>query len=301
MKNVKKSFWCWLFLLPMLILLVLFQLYPIAATFFYSLLEWSGMSETAYFVGLSNYKELLTDRFFWNAMLNSLKYTILYVPFQLVLSLLLAYILNRVIKRGSVLFRTMIFLPVITTTAVVGIVMLFIFGGTGVINQALSLVGIQGINWLGSTKTAMPVMVLIGIWKDVGIYMIYWMAALQNISDDVYEAAKIDGANERQTMFRIVLPLLKPVGSIIAVLCALSSLKVFDLIQSMTKGGPFYATDVAATFVYRNAFSGNTGLPSIGYGSAAALVFGVIVIAIGLIGKGAGSMGGRKGEGGYEK
>lgn len=283
--RLKTTICCWLFLCPMVIMLLLFQIYPIVSTFFYSMLDWSGVTETALFVGFKNYAALFTDKFFWNAMWNSFKYSILYVPIQLALSLVLAYILNKVIKRGSVVFRTMLFLPVVTTTAVVGIVMTFIFGGTGVLNQMLSLFGATGVNWIGNAKSAMPVIVLIAVWKDIGTYMIYWLAALQSVPDDVYEAAKMDGANERQIMFRVVLPLLKPIGSIIAVLCLISSLKVFDLIQSMTKGGPFFATDVIPTFVYRTAFSGSSGMPRIGYASAAALIFGLIVIIIGSVGK----------------
>lgn len=278
------TLWCWLFLVPMLILYLLFQGYPIVMNLFYSVLDWSGMSADAVFVGAENYKELLKDRYFWNALGNSFRYMLMCVPLQLALSLALAYILNSVIRRGSVIFRTIFFLPVITTTAIVGIIMVFIFGGTGVINQFLALMGIRAVKWLGSPRTALAVVAIIGVWKDAGTYMIYWMAALQNVPTEVYEAARMDGAGPWQTFRGIVLPLILPMGGIIAILSIISSLKVFDLIQSMTNGGPFYATDVVATFVYRTAYSGSSGMPRVGYASCAALVFGVIVASLGMFG-----------------
>lgn len=127
------------------------------------------------------------------------------------------------------------------------------------------------INFLGNAKYALPTLVIISLWKDCGTYMIYWLAGLQGVSQDVYEAATIDGANRSQTFLHIVLPLIAPTGGIIAILCAINSLKVFDIVKTMTEGGPYYATDVIATYVYRTAFSSEVGMPRLGYASAAAL------------------------------
>ena len=138
------------------------------------------------------------------------------------------------------------------------------------------------INFLGNAKYAMPTLVLISLWKDCGTYMIYWLAGLQGVSKDVYEAATVDGATRFQTFIHIVLPLIAPVGGIIAILCAINSLKVFDIVKTMTEGGPFYATDVIATYVYRSAFSSEIGMPRLGYASAAAILFGIAVIVIGV-------------------
>ena len=124
---------------------------------------------------------------------------------------------------------------------------------------------------------------LIGIWKDLGTYMIYWIAALQSVSQDVYEAAKIDGAGKFRTFTDVVFPLILPIGGVIAVLCVIGSLKVFDIVQTMTNGGPYFATDVVATFVYRTAYSSTTGSPRLGYASAAALMFGLMVVIIGIV------------------
>lgn len=282
-KRIKINMWCWLFMIPTVTLYVMFQGYPILSSIFYSTLDWSGMSINAAFVGLSNYKELLMDPLFRNAILNSVTYTIISVPIQLSLSLLIAYILNSIIKKGATIYRTLYFLPVITTASIVGIIMVFIFGGTGPINQVLAIFGIDSINWLGSSKTAMFTVVLIGVWKDLGTYMIYWIAALQGVSQDVYEAAKIDGASKIKTFTHVVFPLIMPIGGVISVLCIIGSLKVFDIIQTMTNGGPYFATDVVATFVYRTAYSSSTGMPRLGYASAAAVLFGLMVVIIGTV------------------
>ena len=278
------NLWCWLFLAPAVFLYVMFQGYPIFMGFFYSLLDWSGLSSNAVLVGLDNYKELLKDPLFFNAIKNTFLYILMTVPLLLTFSLGLAYLFNSILKKCVTLYRTVFFLPVITTTSIVGIIMMFIFGGTGAVNQLLALYGVNGLNWLGNKDTALLVVALVGCWKDVGTYMIYWLAALQSVPQDVYEAARIDGAGRWKTFSRVVFPIILPIGGVIAVLCVISSLKVFDLVQTMTNGGPFYATDVAATFVYRTAYAGSNGMPRLGYASAAAIVFGLIVIVIGVSG-----------------
>lgn len=280
---VRKNMWCWVFMLPTLLLYILFQGYPIITSAWYSMLDWSGMTMNATFVGLQNFKELLADPLFKNSIVNSFKYMIFSVPIQLILSLVIAYILTSIIRKGATVFRTMYFIPVITTASIVGIIMIFIFGGTGPINQVLALLGIDTINFLGDEKTALFTVVLIGIWKDLGTYMIYWIAALQSVSQDVYEAAKIDGAGKFRTFTDVVFPLILPIGGVIAVLCVIGSLKVFDIVQTMTNGGPYFATDVVATFVYRTAYSSTTGSPRLGYASAAALLFGLMVVTIGVV------------------
>lgn len=280
---VRKNMWCWVFMLPTLLLYILFQGYPIITSAWYSMLDWSGMTMNATFVGLQNFKELLADPLFKNSVVNSFKYMIFSVPIQLILSLVIAYILTSIIRKGATVFRTMYFIPVITTASIVGIIMIFIFGGTGPINQVLALLRIDTINFLGDEKTALFTVVLIGIWKDLGTYMIYWIAALQSVSQDVYEAAKIDGAGKFRTFTDVVFPLILPIGGVIAVLCVIGSLKVFDIVQTMTNGGPYFATDVVATFVYRTAYSSTTGSPRLGYASAAALLFGLMVVTIGVV------------------
>lgn len=284
LERLKLDAWCWLFMSLAVGFYILFQGYPILCSIQYSFLDWSGMTSNAVFVGLANYRELLQDELFWNAFLNSFKYMLMIVPLELAVSLFLAYMLDNEKMKARSVYRTMYFVPVITTASVVGIIMIFILGVQGPVNHALTAMHILDapVNFLGNAKYALPTLVIISLWKDCGTYMIYWLAGLQGVSKDVYEAATIDGANRRQTFFYIVLPLIAPTGGIIAILCAINSLKVFDIIKTMTEGGPYYATDVIATYVYRNAFSSEIGMPRLGYASAAALFFGIAVIVIGL-------------------
>lgn len=281
----KTNAWCWLFMSLAVGFYLLFQGYPILCSIQYSLLDWSGMTANAAYVGLENYRELMGDGLFWNAFINSFKYMAMIVPLELVVSLFLAYMLNDEKLKARSVYRTMYFVPVITTASVVGIIMIFILGVQGPVNHALTALRLMRspVNFLGNAKYALPALVVISLWKDCGTYMIYWLAGLQGVSGDVYEAATIDGANRRQTFFHVVLPLIAPTGGIIAILCAINSLKVFDIVKTMTEGGPFYATDVIATYVYRNAFSSEIGMPRLGYASAAALFFGGTVILIGLV------------------
>lgn len=279
------NLWCWLFMSLTLIFYIVFQGYPIICSIQYSLLDWSGLTSSADFAGLGNYLELINDSLFWNAFINSFKYTLLLVPCQLVVSLILAYILNNDRMKGRVVYRTMFFLPVITTASIVGIIMIFIFGVSGPVNALLQTLHIidEPVQFLSDGSIALYTVVGISVWKDCGTYMIYWLAGLSGVSKDLYEAAAIDGANRRQTFFHIVLPLIVPIGGVIAILCAINSLKVFDIVKTMTEGGPYYATDVIGTFVYRQAFSSEMGMPRLGYASAAAILFGITVIVIGII------------------
>lgn len=281
---IKLNMWCWLFMIPTLGLYIAFQGIPILSSIFYSTLDWSGMSANATFIGLANFKELLQDDLFINSIINSFKYMFMAVPTQLIISLALAYILNSIGLKGTSFYRTIFFLPVVTTASIVGIIMVFIFGTMGPINSVLMTLGMdKPINFLGSSTSALFTVMLIGVWKDVGIYMIYWIGALQSVPQDVYEAAAIDGAGKGRIFFSIVLPIILPIGIVIATLCTINSLKIFDIVQTMTEGGPFFSTDVAATFVYRTAYSSTMGMPRLGYASAAAMIFGALVVSIGLI------------------
>lgn len=283
-ERIKLNVWCWIFMLPTVSLYIAFQGIPILSSIFYSTLDWSGMSSSATFIGLANFKELFQDELFINAIANSFKYMLMAVPVQLVLSLSLAYILNSVGLKGTSFYRTLFFLPVITTASIVGIIMVFVFGTMGPVNAVLMAFGLdRPINFLGSSTSALFTVMLIGVWKDVGIYMIYWIAALQSVPQDVYEAAAIDGAGKGRIFFSIVVPIIMPIGIVITTLCTINSLKVFDIVQTMTEGGPFFATDVAATFVYRTAYSSSIGMPRLGYASAAAMIFGLLVVSIGVI------------------
>ena len=284
-KKLQLNLWCWSFLFLSLFFYVLFMGWPILSSGYYSMLKWSGLTQAGRFIGLDNYRELFADKVYWNGFFNSFKFTLVSVPCLLVLSLFLAYLLNNQKMLGKNLYRTAYFVPVVTTTSVVGIVMIFIWSTEGPINESLLRTGIVGnaVNFLGNGSTAFGTVIAVSVWKNCGTYMIYWLAGLQSVGEEQYEAASIDGAGRFRTFFQVVFPQILPTAGVIAILSVINSLKVFDLIKTMTNGGPFYKTDVVATWVYRMAFSSELGMPRMGYASAGALLFGLMVIIIGLV------------------
>lgn len=282
----KENLWCYIFLAPTVILFCMFTVYPAVASWVISFFNWTGMEPLIDFVGWRNFIEVATDPGFWNAFKNSFVYMLGVVPIQLSLALLGAIVLNNPELSGTTIYRTLLFLPVITTTSIVGIIMSFIFGTfNGVVNEilmALKLIA-KPVNWLGSTSTAMGVVILVGIWKTYGYNLIYWLAGLQSIPKELYEAAKVDGANKSQQFCFITLPLLKPIAIVILLLAIVGSLNVFDLVKVMTNGGPAYATDVVATYIYRFAFSTEVGVPRLGFACAAGVFYGVATMFIALL------------------
>ncbi|MGA8113323.1 MAG: sugar ABC transporter permease [Actinocatenispora sp.] len=280
----RTQLWIWAFLTPTVLLYGLYTVYPIGASYWYSLLDWNGFDAQKSFVGLANYREVLGDPLFWNTFKITLLFTVVTVPVKVFSSLLVAILLNSPKMPFRGLFRTALFLPVVTTTAIVGIVMQFVFDpASGPINLLLVKLGLldEGVNFLGSSSTALWTVVGVYVWKWFGVTLIYWLAALQTIPDEVYEAARIDGASAWNLMRRITLPLLKPFTIIITLLTLESTLKIFDLVLTMTRGGPYYATEVVEIYIYRWAFAAT--VPRLGYASAAAVIFGLFVCLVGML------------------
>jgi multiple sugar transport system permease protein len=275
-----QTLWIWLFLLPTVVLYGAYTLYPIVASYWYSLVEWNGFQAHTRFVGISNYRAVLADPGFWSSIKITLLFMLLVAPARVLLSLVLAVVLNSPKLPLRNLLRTMYFLPVVTTTAIVGVVMQFIFDpANGPLNTALRSLGLSaGVDFIGSSRTALVTAAAVYVWKFFGITMIYWLAALQTIPNDLYEAARIDGANTRQIFRRITLPLLLPFLLIISVLTIEDTFHAFDLMQTMTGGGPFFSTEIIEIYIYRWAF--NASVPQLGFASAAAVLFGVLVLVI---------------------
>ncbi len=285
-KRLWADRWCYIFMLPALVLIVMFSFYPIVASWYYSLLDWSGIGGDRTFIGLDNYREIVRDPFFWDAFRRSFYFMFATVPFEVGFSLIVAVILNDRALRFGAVFRTFFFIPVVTTTAIMSIVMSFVFGAfNGPVNGALISLNILDtpIDWLGDPDTALWTMALIGIWKWFGQPLIYWLAALQTIPQDLYEAARVDGAGSVHIFRTITIPLLIPFAIIIVLIIAVGNLSVFALIQAATNGGPFFATETMELYIYRNAFGASTGSftdPRLGYASAAGIIFGVCIMVI---------------------
>jgi multiple sugar transport system permease protein len=251
------------------------------------LLDWSGVSADRSFIGFANYAELVGDSYFWQAFVRSFGFALVTVPIRLGLALVVAIVLNDRALKLSPMFRTFFFVPVVTTTAIVGILMQFLFSPfNGPINQVLLTTGLVSapIDFLGNPATALWTVMAVQVWKTFGITMIYWLAALQTIPAELYDAARVDGAGTVQILRAITLPLLKPFAAIIALITAVNTLRVFDLVQTMTGGGPFFASEVMEVYIYRHAFSIQAfSAPRLGYASAAGVLFGVSVMAVALV------------------
>lgn len=274
----------YLFLLPGLLIVGAFIFWPLVAAIYYSLLDWTGFDANKVFVGLRNYARLMEDPFFWSALQRSFLFTLATVPAQMVISLVLAIILNNRLLKLSGLFRTMIFLPVVTPVAVIAIVMaLMLSPFNGPINGLLRETGViqRAIDFLGSSDLVLASLAGIYVWKWTGVTLIYWLAALQTVPDELYEAARVEGVRGWQTALFIILPMIAPFAFVIALISAISALNVFPLIQATTQGGPFFASEVMEVFIFRTAFAPTPGtFPQLGYASAAGVLFGLAIMVL---------------------
>jgi multiple sugar transport system permease protein len=278
----KRTAWIWAFLVPTVVLYGLYTIYPIIASYWYSLVEWNGFDANQQFVGLENYRAVFDDPFFWNSFKITLLFMLLVVPARVLLSLLLAMVLNSPKLPLVGLLRSAFFIPVVTTTAIIGVVMRFVLDpASGPVNSVLRVFGFEGIDFLGSQSAALPTAAALYVWKFFGVTMIYWLAALQTIPQDLYEAARIDGAGIWQVFRHITLPMLKPFLIIITVLTVEETFHNFDLMYTLTAGGPYFHTEIIEIYIYRWAFAAS--IPQLGHASAAAVLFGLIVAVVGAI------------------
>jgi multiple sugar transport system permease protein len=245
----------YLFILPSLIHLIIFLLIPLVFSFYLSFTDWRDPNpRNAPFIGLENYDFLMGDRRFWNAMQNSAYYTILSVPLGMAASLLVALVMNQKLK-GVYIFRTLFFMPVISSWVAVSVVWITLLDpNAGILNYVLQQFGIPKINWLGEPASAMPSIVLITIWKGLGFQMVIWLAGLQAIPQELQEAAAIDGASPWQSFWRVTLPLLAPTTFFLAVTGVIGAFQVFSPMYVITNGGPRGATDVVVYRIYLRAF-----------------------------------------------
>lgn len=279
--------WCYAFLLPSFVLLALFSVYPILASVYFSVFDWNGVGVPHSFVALGNYVQVVHDAFFWGAMGRSLWWAGVTTPAEMIVSLIIAVVLNdRALRLGPV-FRTLFFIPVVTTTAVVSIVMSFVFAAYGgpVNKVLLSLHLTRGaIDFLGNPHAVMWTAMLIFVWKWLGQPMIYWLAGLQTIPSELYEAARVDGAGWLSQVRHVSAPLLVPFAVIIALIVGVGNLQVFAFLQALTGGGPYFASETVELYIFRWAFGTQasgvaSAQPEFGYASAVGVLFGVLIMA----------------------
>lgn len=268
----------YLFVLPALALLAVFQLYPIVVGAWLSLHEWSGLSEEQPFVGLANFTSVLSDPIFWTSMTNALKFGVLGVVVGGSLALAMALLVNAR-TRLTGFFRAVLFLPWMLSPVVFGFLWTWILDpNVGPVNRALGwMVGhVVSIAWLGTPSTAFWLVALVFVWAHWGFGFLIFLSGLQGIPRELLEAALLDGANARQRFVYIVWPLLAPVVVLVSVVSLLLAMQIFGTVLVMTNGGPGYSTQVPTLLIYQEAFVNFR----VGRGAAISVIFGVFLVAI---------------------
>ena len=268
----------YLFLLPNLIGFVVFFLFPILFAFYIMFTDWN-LSDERQFIGLANFETMVNDRLFWKSVTNSFYYTFVAVPTGIFIAFWLALALNRKI-RGIIFFRTVYFLPQITLTVAAATIWRWIYQPEiGLINYILSLIGIDGPNWIFDTNWAMPAVIIMSNWQGIGFAMLILLAGLQGIPEEFYEAASIDGASAWQRMRFVTLPMLSPAIFFVVVTSLIGAFQAFDQFFILTQGGPADATTPLTLYIFNNAFK----FFKMGYGAALAAVLFVIILIITVI------------------
>ncbi|NQX44642.1 sugar ABC transporter permease [Paenibacillus tritici] len=269
----------WWFVLPSFALLLIFVFYPMLQAFVISFQNYNLVGSTRSFIGLDNYKSLMTDRDFLASLRHSFHFAIVVIPIQTAISLGLALLIQKKFKLTG-LFRTLYFIPVVISTAVAATVFKLIYNKEfGILNNVLKTLHLPTTNFLSNPDTAMNGVIMLGIWKGVGFFMIIFLAGLNNIPQDLYEAARVDGATKIQQFFRITLPLLNRTTAFVVIMTTIDAIKLSGLVFVLTSGGPNGATETAVYYIYKMAFQ----QMQMGYGTAAAFILFAIVLAISLV------------------
>ena len=269
----KESFWAWVFILPAFLGTFIFIIIPIFASFGLSFIDWNLINKPK-MVGLENYIGLFNDPVFYQVLWNTLYYALITAIFSIILPLMLAIALDRKIK-GSSFFKTAYFIPFVTPMIVIGIVWTWIFDSNyGILNWVLG-VG-DNIKWLYDKNFAMPALIIVSVWKNIGYNMLIFLAGLQAIPESINEACEIEGATGIKRFFLVTLPLLSPTVFFVSIMTTISSFHVFDLIYLMTDGGPENSTSVLVYWIYKQAFE----FFNIGKASAIAYVLFVIILSL---------------------
>ncbi|HEX7113624.1 MAG TPA: sugar ABC transporter permease [Steroidobacter sp.] len=278
---MRRSTAAWLFVAPALIVLTVFFFLPVLGALAMSLTDFDLYALTDInnlrFVGFRNYVRLLSEPLFWNALGNTVYFVALGVPLSIGVSLAAALLVNSKLARWRGLFRTVFFAPVVTTLVAVAVVWRYIFHTRyGFLNYTLSLFGIEPIDWMGDPNWAMPAIVILAVWKNFGYNMIILLAALQNIPEDLYEAARIDGASSWQMFRHITLPGIGPVLLLVSILTMAGYFQLFAEPYVMTEGGPLQSTMSVLYFMYEEGFK----WWSLGRASAVAFLLFIIMLTV---------------------
>ncbi|WP_319559595.1 sugar ABC transporter permease [Marispirochaeta sp.] len=266
------------FLLPNLIGFLMFMVGPALASFFISFSNWTLLGPPTY-AGFQNYIDMVHDPVFWKTLGNTAYYVFIKVPINIVLSLVLATMLNRRI-RGRNILRTLFFLPMVASSVSVALIWQPLFDPTvGYVNKIISYAGLGPYPWILSPIWAMPSVMLVAIWKELGYYMVIFLAGLQGIPSTYYEAARIDGANGFHEFIHITVPLVSPTTFFVMVISIIGSFQIFDLTTVLTQGGPANATNTLVMYIYQAGFK----FFRMGYASSIAYVLFAVVLIFTLL------------------
>jgi multiple sugar transport system permease protein len=285
-ERLREAGWGYAFVLVPLGVFALFQIYPMIYAFYVSLHEWGGIEGNLGYLGLDNYRELRDDEAFWvwpperaTALWNTFYYALLVVPLQMTLGLTMALIVNHPI-RGRTFFRSAYYFPALTSSAAISAIAIYLLNADGLLNAAIG--GILGRDynhpWFGDSDTALEAIIGLNAWTTSGTMMLFYLAALQSIPTDVYEAAAIDRSGAWRTFWKITFPLLKPAHFFVAVVSVIGALKIFDqaFIISTGSGGPAGSTMTAVLYLYRVTISEF----NYGYGAAVGVVLFLIIFTL---------------------
>ncbi|HEY0187603.1 MAG TPA: sugar ABC transporter permease [Cellulomonas sp.] len=273
--KLRRSITGWTFILPNFVGFAVLTLVPVLTLFYYAFTKWNVFG-SATFNGLDNWTRMLHDSSFWTATWNTFYYAGIHIPLTLVLSLGLAILLNQKL-RGVAFFRTAAFFPYITSIVAVAVVWNMLFSEDyGPINEFLRLIGVSDPpGWTASADWSMPAVIIVGTWREMGYYMLLFLAGLQTIPAELYEAARMDGAGAWSRFRHVTIPMLRPTTFFVTIMLTIGSFKVFDLILVMTEGGPGQSTLVLSQFIYQKGFVEN----DFGYASAVSIVlFGICML-----------------------
>jgi len=269
----------WVYLVPTILGLAIFSIGPVIESFFLSFTKYEIVTPPIW-IGLANYAQLVSEPLFWKILLNTVLYTVGFVPSGVILSLLLAVLVNQKL-RGVLLFRSLYFLPVVSSTVAIALVWSWLYDPQfGAINDLLFTVfHINGPNWLGSTTWALPALIIMGVWKSLGYNMVIFLAGLQGVPDELYEAAKVDGAGRVRRFWHITLPMISSTSFFVMIITIIGSFQVFEQTYVMTQGGPAYATLTLSYYIYQNAFEWF----HMGYAAALGYVLFFLILIVTLI------------------
>jgi lactose/L-arabinose transport system permease protein len=278
-QRIFRARWAYIFIAPFFITFAIFGLYPLGFSIYLSFTEWKGLGPIKW-VGFGNYARLFQDPLFWQSVRNGVIIFFMHVPLMVLLSLVLAVLLNSKRVRGFQFFRTVIFVPYITNMVAAGFAFrLLLEQENGLVNILLGTLGIPAIPWLESVWGARVSLTLLILWHYLGYNMVIMLAGLQTIPKEIYDASLVDGATRAQSFLYITLPMMRPVILFVVVLSTMGSFDLFTEIYTLTGGGPINATITPILSIFNQAFSNFR----LGYASAMSYVYFVMIIALTLI------------------